>query len=143
MTPHGGPEALFRLGRMWVDADSRTRLTMSTAPWLGGADGVPAAGALGVLLDDVLGQVVLLSRPDGHWAVSAELSIEPVAPLPRDGTVLEAMAEVVSVDAVGRISRGVVRTTSGHVVAIGTTWLRFVPRIPAGCRENRGASVPR
>ena len=129
ITPHGGPETLFRVGPVTVDG-SAVRLSMATGPWLAAADGRPAAGALGVLLDDTLGQAVIVHRPDGHWAVTTELAFDLAAPLPADGSPLACDAELVSLDAAGGLSRGTVRDARGTVVAVGTIWTRFVPGVP-------------
>jgi uncharacterized protein (TIGR00369 family) len=129
LTPHGGPEELFRTGPVTVDGGV-ARLTMATGPWLHDGDGRPAAGALGVLLDDLLGQAVIVHRPAGSWAVTTELTIDVGGPLPADGSRLDADAEPVSVDDAGGLSRGTVRAADGSVVAVGTTWSRFVPGVP-------------
>jgi uncharacterized protein (TIGR00369 family) len=63
LTPYGGPEALFRLGRIAVDDTGASAATMAVGPWLV-VDGRPAAGSLGVLMDDVLGQAVIVGRPE-------------------------------------------------------------------------------
>lgn len=129
LTPHGGPEELFRTGPVTVDGGV-VRLAMATGPWLHDGDSRPAAGALGVLLDDLLGQAVIAHRPDEHWAVTTELAIDVAGPLPADGSRLGGDAELVSVDAAGGLSRGRVRGADGAVVAVGTTWSRFVPGVP-------------
>ena len=43
LTPYGGPEALFRLGRIAVDDTGASAATMAVGPWLV-VDGRPAAG---------------------------------------------------------------------------------------------------
>jgi YD repeat-containing protein len=138
LTPYGGPEALFRLGRIAVDDSGVTTLSMEAGPWLV-VDGRPAAGSLGVLMDDVLGQAVIVGRPEGHWAVTTELTIDVCAPLPCTG-FLHATGELVSVDTAGGIARGVVRDDAGHLVAVGTTWSRFVPGLPAGVSSGARAA---
>src|SRR6478672_5645143 len=138
LTPHGGPEALFRLGQIEVDDSAAvTALWMDVGPWLV-VDGRPAAGSLGVLMDDVLGQAVIVGRPGGHWAVTTELAVDVCAPLPSAGR-LHAVGELVSVDAAGGIARGGVRDDAGHLVAVGTTWSRFIPGIPDGVRSGARA----
>jgi uncharacterized protein (TIGR00369 family) len=129
LTPHGGPERLFRIGPVSIDAGV-VRLSMGTGPWLDDGDHRPAAGALGVLFDDLLGQAVIAHRPAGCWGVTTELAIDVGGPLPADGSVLYGEAELVSVDAAGGLGRGTVRDTGGTAVAVGTTWTRFVPGVP-------------
>jgi acyl-coenzyme A thioesterase PaaI-like protein len=130
LTPYGGPEALFRLGEIEVDDAGASANSMDVGPWLV-VDGRPAAGSLGVLMDDVLGQAVIGGRPEGHWAVTTELTVDVCAPLPPRGG-LYATGELVSVDGAGGIARGTVRDDAGHLVAVGTTWSRFVPGLPDG-----------
>lgn len=140
ITPHGGPEALFRLGQIEVDdaaAPATSAASMEAGPWLI-VGGRPAAGSLGVLMDDVLGQAVLVGRPEHHWAVTTELTVDLCAPLPSAGR-LHAVGELVSVDAAGGIARGTVRDDAGHLVAVGTTWSRFIPYLPDGVRSGARA----
>ena len=116
--PRGRPENLFDLGPVLAESGG-TRTSMPTGPWLRGPDGRPSAAGLGVLLDDVLGQAVLTSRPDGLWSVTTELNIDVTAPLPADGQRVSAMA------------RGEVRDAAGRCLAVATTWARFVRGVPA------------
>ena len=143
LTPYGGPEALFRLGQIEVDdstGSAVTLLSMETGPWVV-VDGRPAAGSLGVLMDDVLGQAVIGGRPAGHWAVTTELTVDVCAPLPSSGR-LHAVGELVTVDGAGGIARGTVRDDTGHVVAVGATWSRFIPYLPEGVRSGACAVRP-
>ncbi len=140
LTPYGGPEALFRLGRIAVDDTGASAATMAVGPWLV-VDGRPAAGSLGVLMDDVLGQAVIVGRPEGHWAVTTELTVDVCSPLPSTGR-LHAAGELVSVDGAGGIARGTVRDDTGHVVAVGTTWSRYIPFLPEGVRSGPRAVPP-
>lgn len=128
-TPRGGPEKLFRIGPLTVDGGV-VRLSMGTGPWLHDGDGRPAAGALGVLFDDVVGQSLIVNRPAGCWAVTTELAIDIGGPLPADGPPLHADAEAVSVDAAGGLGRGVARAADGAMVAVATAWTRFVHGVP-------------
>src|SRR6476660_6523591 len=69
-------------GRSRSTTPQRSRRSgMDVGPWLV-VDGRPAAGSLGVLMDDVLGQAVIVGRPGGHWAVTTELAVDVCAPLP-------------------------------------------------------------
>lgn len=62
--PRGRPENLFGVGPMLAES-GRARVSMPTGPWLRGRDGRLSPAGLGVLLDDVLGQAVLIERPAG------------------------------------------------------------------------------
>jgi uncharacterized protein (TIGR00369 family) len=128
--PRGRPEHLFDLGPVLAES-SRARASMPTGPWLRGRHGRLSAAGLGVLLDDVLGQAVLISRQPGLWSVTTELNVDIAAPLPADGQVVQAVAEPVLLDGAGGLSRAEVRDGAGRSLAVGTTWARFVAGIPA------------
>lgn len=104
---------------------------MPTGSWLRGPDGRPSPAGLGVLLDVVLGQAVLIDRLPGLWSVTTELNIDVAAPLPADGQVVNAIASPVLLDDAGGLARGEVRNAAGRCLAVATTWGRFVPGIPA------------
>jgi uncharacterized protein (TIGR00369 family) len=127
--PRGGPENLFDLGPVRAES-GRARASMPTGPWLRGRDGRLSPAGLGVLLDDVLGQAVLIERPAGLWSVTTELNIDVAAPLPADGTTLRATAAPVLLDGAGGLARGEVRDAAGRCLAVGTTWARFFAGIP-------------
>jgi uncharacterized protein (TIGR00369 family) len=129
ITPHGGPEELFGLGSMRVE-NGEALVSMTSGAWLRGEDGTPSAGALGVLLDDVLGQALLSGRPAGHWSVTTELSLDFGAALPLDGTVIRAEGRPIRVDASGGLSQGWAFDGHGATLAVGTTWARFLPGVP-------------
>lgn len=122
---HGGPEDAFRLGTIAQDG-TRTTGSMPVGPWLAGRDGRTAAGALGVLVDDVLGYALIATRPDGRWSVSAEITLDVLGPLPTSGE-LTAVAEVDHVDALGAYATGHLVDDHDRVVARSTQRGRFVP----------------
>jgi uncharacterized protein (TIGR00369 family) len=128
--PRGRPENLFDIGPVLAESDG-ARASMPTGPWLRGRDGRPSPAGLGVLLDDVLGQAVLTSRPAGLWSVTTELNIDVAAPLPADGQKLSASAAPLLLDDAGGLARGEVRDAAGRCLAVGTTWARFVAGVPA------------
>jgi uncharacterized protein (TIGR00369 family) len=128
--PRGRPENLFDMGPMLVE-DDQALASMPTGPWLRGAAGRLSPAGLGVLLDDVLGQAVLIQRPPGLWSVTTELNLDVVAPLPADGSMVSAAASPVLIDDAGGLARGEVRDAAGRCLVIGTTWARFVAGIPA------------
>jgi uncharacterized protein (TIGR00369 family) len=128
--PRGRPENLFDLGPVLAEPGG-ARTSMPTGPWLRGTGGRPSAAGLGVLLDDVLGQAVLTSRPAGLWSVTTELNIDVAAPLPADGQRVSATAAPALLDEAGGLARGEVRDAAGRCLATATTWARFVPGIPA------------
>src|ERR1700677_462562 len=110
--PRGPPENLFDLGPL-LAASGGNPTSMPTGPWLRAPDGRPSAAGLGVLLDDVLGQAVLTSRPDGLWSVTTDLNIDVTAPLPADGQRVSATAGPALLDDAGGLARGGDRGAAG------------------------------
>lgn len=129
ITPHRAAEEFFGLGPIEVAGDT-ARGTMRTAGWMTDAAGRPAAGMLGVLLDDVVGQATLNARPDGCWPVTTELSIDVLAALPVDGTVLTATSELLVGDEHTGTARGEVRAPDGQLLAVAVVATHFTAGTP-------------
>ncbi|WP_433781490.1 PaaI family thioesterase [Actinomycetospora sp. CA-101289] len=129
VTPHRAPEALFGLTPVEVDGDT-ARGTMRTAEWMTDPAGAPAAGMLGVLLDDVVGQATLTARPDGGWPVTTELSIDVVGGLPVNGSVLTAGSRLLAASTRHATACGEVRAPGGDVLAVATLSTHYVPGVP-------------
>mgnify|MGYP001385542267 CR=1 FL=1 len=127
--PRGRPENLFDIGPVLAGSGG-ARASMPTGPWLRGRDGRLSPAGLGVLLDDVLGQAVLMTRPAGLWSVTTELNIDVAAPLPADRQLVEATASPALLDDAGGLARGEVRDATDRCLAVGTTWARFVAGVP-------------
>jgi uncharacterized protein (TIGR00369 family) len=127
----GAAEALFCVAAVSGDPD-RTTGTMQTGAASTGPDGGPCSGALGVLVDDVLGYAVVAARPAGHWAVSVEMFLDFCGPLPGPGEGLRAESRAVTVDASGGLAEGRVLDAAGAVVASCSQRMLFVPGEPDG-----------
>lgn len=112
----GGPERSFRIARAAVEGEVVSS-SMATGPWLNGPAGRPVGGALGVLVDNVLGYAIMLDRPADHWSVSSEISIDVCGPIPADGTRLVAEARLLHSHSRGGISTGSVVDDRGRLVA--------------------------
>ncbi|MBQ0855614.1 PaaI family thioesterase (plasmid) [Streptomyces sp. BH-SS-21] len=117
-------------------ADGRTvSASMRTGPWLNapraGSAGGPVGGALGVLVDNVLGYAIMLDRPAGHWSVSSEISIDLCGPVPMDGSALLAEGSVTHSDSRGGISSGSVVDERGGLVAVCRQQGRWIRTLPA------------
>ncbi|MCH1866194.1 PaaI family thioesterase [Nocardioides sp. CFH 31398] len=121
----GGPEDLFRLGPVTTTGDGLAG-SMPAGPWLAGADGSTAAGSLGVLVDDVLGYALIGARPEGGWSVSAEITLDLLAPLPTSGAI-HCTGTLLHADALGAYAEGRVTDDDGRLVAVTSQRGRFVP----------------
>lgn len=90
-----------------------------------GADGRPAAGALGVLVDDVNGLCLLGASTEHRGSVSVEISMDFVAPLPTEGVLL-ALATGTDVDGIVGHATGTVRDGAGRLLVTASVHGRFV-----------------
>jgi len=119
-----GPEVLFRVRPCEYDGETLSA-SMPIGPWLN--DGRRAtAGALSVLVDDVLGYTLVATSPPGRWSVSAEITLDLLAPLPASGTV-RASASAMYLDRIGGFSTGKVLDEDGQLLAVCTQRGRYVP----------------
>jgi uncharacterized protein (TIGR00369 family) len=137
---HGAAEAAFGVGEVSGDS-ARTVGSMRTGPWSTELDGSPCAGALGVLIDDVLGYAVVAARPPGHWAVSTEIHADFGRDLPGPGAQLRAESSAIALGPRGGLASGAVRTAAGELIATATERLQYVPGEPGGLTEA-GAAEP-
>lgn len=129
---HTGPEALLRMGELTVD-DGVFRGSMPVGPWLGVERRTPA-GALSVLVDDLLGYAITADLPSGRWSVSTEITLDVLRPLPTSGRVL-ADGKLVQSDAQGGFASGTVRNEEGTRLAVCTQRGRYI-RAPEGLVEE-------
>lgn len=120
------PDVLFGIDDLDVN-DATVSGTMPTGPWLRGPDGMLSVGALGVLIDNVLGYRVLESCADDRWSVSTEITVEVSSGLQSPGARLSAEAESACVDEVGGLAVGRVLSEAGDVVATCSQRGRFLP----------------
>ena len=137
-----GPEALFRLGEITASADPEGpvfRGSMAVGPWLGVAGRTPA-GAVAVLLDDVLAYAITEDEPPGMWSVSAEITLDVLRPLPAIGT-LHAEARLVHADSLGGLATGTVTDANGTVLALASQRGRYV-KAPDGLVEEGAWGSP-
>jgi uncharacterized protein (TIGR00369 family) len=145
ITVEGGPERFFRVGRPTADGEVISS-SLPAGPWLNGPAGRPLAGALGVLIDNVAGYVLVLGRPPGGWSVSAEITLDLMRPLPSDGSVLTAQGIVRHADDVGGFASASITDASGRLVAVCTQHGRWLKGAPAVCDDvsaGTGASAGR
>ena len=118
-------------------------LSMPTGPWLRGPDGLRARAALGVLIDDVLGNSIIGCRPANSWPVSTEISVDYVSRPPSDGLPVQARSRVLSAAPAGALAAGEVTDSADTVLAVATARFRFVPGEPVVAGEPAGGSPGR
>ncbi|HEX4833593.1 MAG TPA: PaaI family thioesterase [Trebonia sp.] len=125
MNPHSRPGMIVLTGRIERSfglthatvIGGEVASSMATGPWLAGPMGRAGGGALGVLVDDVLGFAIVTDRPAGMWSVSAEISLDLYGPVPVDGTRLEAKGRPTYAGPHGGSASGSVRDAGGRLVA--------------------------
>jgi len=121
-----GPEALFRIGQVHAVGEV-VRGSMPIGSSTRGADGRTSAGALGVLVDNVLGYAIIAARPPDHWSVSTEISLDVFPELRTATGRLHAEATTIHTDALGGFATGRVVDDVGMLVAVCGQRGRFVP----------------
>lgn len=120
------PMRLFRVGRLHPDGDELAA-EMAVGPWLGDGAGGHAVAGLGVLVDEALGGAVFGARPPGTVSVTSELTLDVAQPPPWDAAMLVCRVSVAAVHEDCGLAAARVETGDGALVALGTTWCRFLP----------------
>lgn len=110
-----GPEALLRFGEITASDDSVFSGSMALGPWLEVGGRTPA-GAVAVLVDDVLAYAITAAEPPGSWSVSVEITLEMLRPLPASGAV-RVLGVLRHVDRLGGFATGQVAGGDGTVLA--------------------------
>ena len=103
------------MSELTVSDDGEFRGSMPVGPWLE-VEGRTPAGAVAVLVDDLLGYAIVADLPRGHWSVSAEITLDVLRPLPTSGRVF-ANARLVHADALGGYATGTVTDEDGLLLA--------------------------
>lgn len=132
----GTVDQLFRIGNLVAEGGS-VHCSMRTGAWVEGATGAPSPGAIGVLMDVVLGGAAMRYRPTDSWAVTTRLDLNFAKDLPSDGSVVDASATCVNADDMGGMATGSANDADGNLLVQGTTWIQFTPRMPDAERERR------
>lgn len=78
-----------------------------------GPDGRTAVGAFGVLVDEVLGYTIMASLGPSAWAISTEIWMDVVGPLPTAGEQVSARART---SMAGSFATGEVSDTAGRTL---------------------------
>jgi uncharacterized protein (TIGR00369 family) len=137
----GVVDRIFRTSRM-MPHDGVMQARMQTGAWLRAASGTPSPGALGVLMDVVLGGAAMQDRPTDSWAVTTHLSLHFARPLPTDGSFVRGEGRCLRVDALGAIAGGRAYYASGNILAEGNTWVQFTPGGPMADQDQHDLPRP-
>lgn len=139
LSPLGSPERLFKVSTLDFDGEAYHG-SMLTGPWLKRQPGISSAGGIGVLMDDTLGAAAMMHRSEDMWAVTTELVLNIVNPVPSDGSRVMSSAVCLANDAEGGISHGRAFASDGRLLAQGTTRVKYSPGIPD--RVKRQVTAP-
>ncbi|WP_127784410.1 PaaI family thioesterase [Rhodococcus sp. X156] len=133
------PESLFRVGPP-DDLGDVSITRMRTGAWMIGPDGQPAAGAIGVLVDDSVGHRIFTQRPADKASVTSELSMDivrmpDVDPRGTDERTsspdLRAESRMLHAHRDGGVAECRVLDDQDRLIAVATTWCRYIP-LPEG-----------
>lgn len=91
-----------------------------------GLDGLPAAGAIGVLADAVLGFALISATEGRSWSVSVEISLDFLDTLSAGD--LHAVGRGTDIDGVAGFARGAISDSAGRTLAHVRQHGRYVPR---------------
>lgn len=132
----GAAETAFGVASLRQAQAAQITGSMPATAMRTGADGWPAVGGLGVLVDDVLGFAIIAAHPALAWSVSVEISVDVLGPLPREGEL-----HVTARGSQNSRGRGFaaceMRSDSGALVAVARQHGRYVagPTGPTGHAE--------
>ncbi|WP_435061954.1 PaaI family thioesterase [Amycolatopsis thermoflava] len=82
--------------------------------------------AIAVLADHVMGEAFYLAAPPGRWALTTELAVDVLAPLPWPDREVSAAARILCCDARGGFGTCEVTGGDGAVLATASTRLQYV-----------------
>lgn len=102
------------------------RSVMRTGTWMNDSSGREQVGALGVLLDHVLGEIFYTTRARDQWSLTTELAFDVIAPPPWNTTVLYAVSWVPRGERTQGFAQAEVTDDSGTLLAVGTTRIQYV-----------------
>ena len=135
-----GPEALLRMSELTLE-DGVYRGWMPVGPWLTVRRRTPA-GALAVLVDDLLAYAITEDLPNGRWSVSTEITLDVLSALPTSGRVF-VKAHLVRSDDQGGFASGTVKDESGRLLAVCTQRGRYIPAPDGLVEEGAWGGPPR
>lgn len=133
--PHpGSVERLFRISQI-VASDDSLAASMEAGPGLKTGPAVDA-GTLAVLADFVFSGAAMRHRPPDTWAVTTELSLNFLRPVPLDGAPVRAEAQCLLADDEAGLSHGRILDAHRRILAHGTAWIKTTPEVPPSVRNG-------
>lgn len=123
------PESLFRVGPPRDDGEHGLT-QLEAGRWMNDPEGNPAAGSIGVLVDDAVGHRIFMTRPAGRASVTTQLSTDILVPPPWSGS-LRARSTLLHKGEDGGFAECRVLDDTDRLIAVATTWCRYIP-LPAG-----------
>jgi uncharacterized protein (TIGR00369 family) len=124
-----GPERAFGVSPAVADGDEVVSV-MPSGPHLLGPAGLPPGGALGVLIDDILGFAIMLRRPANLWSVSGEISLDLCRTLPSDGSPIIARGRHQHAGPHAGFATGTVTDADGRLLGTCQQHGRWVTTMP-------------
>lgn len=112
--------------------------TMPTSPWLASPSGFVLGGATACLADVVLGAAIQTTVPAGTALAPTDLRVQFIRPVPPDGGLITARAEVVHRGRGMAVSRAEVTHEQGKLIALASA----SAVIPPGRRSDLGDAAP-
>lgn len=131
----GPPEWRTGLQRITFGADG-TEVVMQPGPWCALPDGRGSAGAIGVLVDNVLGYESERWDSPPAWIVTREIRVDYLAPMPTAGGMI--VCRGAAPEPMGRAGygRGVIADPSGAILAHVSDWVRYGTPAPDALSDS-------
>lgn len=114
-----------------------TEVTMQPGPWCALPDGRGSAGAIGVLVDNVLGYESERWDSPPAWIVTREIRVDYLAPIPTHGEVIACRGTALAPIGLAGYGHGVVADASGVILARVSDWVRYGTPAPDALSQSR------
>jgi uncharacterized protein (TIGR00369 family) len=95
--------------------------------WMSGRHGGEQAGAVAVQFDHLMGEAMFTVAPPDHWPLTTELTFDIVVAPPWESETLHVTGRVAGTGTRGGFAHAELTDDSGRLLAIGTTWVHYVP----------------
>lgn len=127
VSPLSDPDILFGVRKAKATPGHHVQQEMKTTEWMLADDGTLCISSICVFADSAFGNAIVLGRPNGYWPVTTELSLDVGGHVPHDNSLLHGESWPAHTDTAGGLAQGRILDAMGHLIAVGTTRLRYVP----------------